>query len=223
MKVFKWGLVLIGGLLLGAIGWFLGASLFGDKPASQAVYTNDSNRIMKLQQEISDMKKNIAKLRAKQTSFTQRNITYGSAETLSQNALITNNRTEIPLDTTGSQKEALNASDKATEDAPSIIALPEKFVSEEVNTQWALDHEKKLKEILYKDINFQAKGLGSITCKSTICEIKIAVDKKEELMKIGSDLNRLLMLKQPNVFDPNMMIKYSASEKAGHFYFGAVN
>lgn len=221
MKLSKWTLVIILGVLLGLGGWYLGASLRSHNTVVSIVAEENSSRIAELEQEIDLTKKKIDGLNHKQVPNSLGQEAAVAANS-SKPSTFYSNTGNLPSSNNNDpqQTENQSAPSEAVDPALAITSLPDKFASEEVNTQWSLDHEKKLQETLYKNINFQSKELRSINCKSTICEIKIAVDKKEDLMKIGSDLNHLLILEQPNVFDSNIMIKYSEFEKTGSFYFG---
>lgn len=223
MKIVQWFVVIVLGILLGLAGWYLGSSSREVKTIAPVVSEEDSRRVVELEQQINDMKKRLSALKEKQT-IPDQEATATTANTQKLSA---------PHDSGENPPSSNNSPSQHTEDQPApsmaadpvsaITSLPQKFASEEIDTKWALDHEKKLQEALYKAPEFQAMELGSITCRSTICEIKIKVYKKDNLIKLGSTLNRLLMNKQPNVFDPNMMIKYSESEKTGSFYFGGIN
>ena len=223
MKIVQWFVVIVLGILLGLAGWYLGSSSREFKSIAPIAPEEDSRRTAELEQQIKDMKNRLAVLKETQTISNQETtpIIANTKRLSAPNNSIEN----IPVSTksTSQHIEEQPAPSMAAVPVSAITSLPQIFAMEEVDTKWALEHEKKLQETLYKDPEFQAMELGSITCKSTTCEINIKVDKKDNLMKLGSTLNRLLMNKQPNVFDPNMMIKYSESEKTGSFYFGGIN
>lgn len=217
-------IIIILAFFFGFAGWYLGISS-SEQPSSPTVISaEDSHRISELEQQIAGMKKNIAALKEKQTFSSQTESVANTSKRSDLPVMGSDNSTVNVSDNTVSQNTKLQSTPSSDAGPVSAItSLPQKFATEGVNTEWALDHQQKLQEVLYKDVQFQSKELESIACKSTTCEVKIKIDKKEDLMKVGSALNRLLMIKQPGVFDPNMMIKYSESEKTGSFYFGAIN
>ena len=104
-----------------------------------------------------------------------------------------------------------------------VVSLPKKFASESINYEWALAREKDLKEVFYKDPAFQGKQVLGIVCKSSVCEIKIAVTDTKQLNAIGSKIMRLISQDNTGGFDQNLMITYSQPDELGSFYIQATN
>lgn len=104
-----------------------------------------------------------------------------------------------------------------------VISLPKKFAAEAINYEWALAREKELKDFFYKNSSFQARQVLDIVCKSSLCEIKIAVTDKKQLNAIGSDIMRSIHTATADAFEQNLMITYSQPEETGSFYIQATH
>lgn len=100
-----------------------------------------------------------------------------------------------------------------------ISELPGQFLAEPLNEPWAFEQQQKLQKAFAENVEFQARELKSINCKSSICEIQFYAEDQQQLWDIAADINHLLVKKYSQNFSPNIMSRYSAGEKVASYYF----
>ncbi len=203
-------------LMAWGIGWCLGA-YFPNKQPPQAEYAQTSKANHQTQKNIVANAKNepleTQPTGSKAATPAKSN---DNAEILPRKnspAAVTDN--ELVTINSPSQLASMAQIDPKVND---VVSLPKKFASESINYEWALPREKKLKEIFHLDPAFQARQVMDVVCKSSVCEIKIAVEDTKQLSAIGSDIMRLISRENSVAFAQDLMITYSQPDETGSFF-----
>lgn len=202
------------------IGWSLGF-YFPSQNLDQNNYaqpTNTTDKILgdSITRNTSSSQSQQATLMSANKPSEKESHTEESSKDLSQ-SMATN---ELITVTSASQLSSMSEIDPMVND---VISLPKKFAAEAINYEWALAREKELKEIFYKDSAFQGRQILGVTCKSSLCEIKVSIQDTKQLNAIGSDIMRSIHTATADAFEQNLMITYSQPEQTGSFYIKASN
>lgn len=207
-------------LIAWAIGWSAGA-YFPSHYMNQENHTKIANTTNTTQNGSSSNNSNVPQAQQPKPISTSLQSVKGNSNLESSENLAKSMKTnELVTVNSPSQLSSTAEIDPRVND---VVSLPQKFASENINYEWALARENELKEIFHKDPAFQGRQVLGVTCKSSLCEIKVTAHDTKQLNAIGSDIMRLISQINTNGFEQNIMITYSQPEESGSFYIKSVN
>jgi len=219
MAITKWFLLIVAGVILGALAWVAGSfSVTSDQSLTPPP---KNQRIIELENEIVNLKQAIA-------AFKKRSFTSGAAVATNQ---IRNNQgasASYPAAPAGSVPNTYiypvsNAANPVNNvQQPYIFKLVSSFNEEEVDEKWAIESKKKLQDMLAVDSSLLGVEVEKIECKATICRIKIKIRHDAELERVdfADKLSMAIMVGQKGSFEASVMSAHSKADNTLEFYFG---
>lgn len=216
MKLFKLPLVIVALVVSWLLGWALSAALNSGVNVQQ-INVADGNRISELNHQIFELKNKLAIAKSEWPQQSNNDSSVGELNSAKAHVQVVHPAQAV--DKLVRHETAVSNADSSSEAKSSVEkSAYEKFLTERVDFDWAVGNENKLKEAFYTDVNLQTKELQSVVCKTTSCEIKIRLEKKDELSEISGKIMSRLKHKDLDIFAPIIWNGYSEKEHFAAFY-----
>lgn len=203
----------------GVLGWVLSAAFNSSVSVQKTSINEDGSRISELKQQIAELKNKIAAIKSELPNGSHNNIAGGESSNIKASSTQALNSAPQSAENNQLQVNSALNTNSAGETKFSVgQSAYGKFLTESVDTNWAFEHEKKLKEAFYTDAKLQAKELQSVVCKSSSCEIKIRLENKSDQSELSAEIMSLLRKNNLDLFAPVIWTGYSEKEKSASFY-----